>query len=176
MPKINRIDQVPSDKGNYIAGFVDGEGSFYFTARPRKDFPSGWKFSLAFNISQNEEMILNICKKYFGCGQIREAEAGKYILEINNKKNLENFIIPFFQRFSFLSTKKKYEFAVFQRFFKQLDLPICNENDLQIILKFRKELSKYRKDRSKNTDEQILQTYIYPSSPSLPLCDKDRAH
>jgi len=61
MNKITHINQVPPDKGYYIAGFVDGEGSFYISARKRDDYPSGWRFTLHFNISNQDLAVLEIC-------------------------------------------------------------------------------------------------------------------
>jgi len=97
MNKITHINQVPPDKGYYIAGFVDGEGSFYMSARKRDDYPSGWRFTLHFNISNQDLAVLEICRKYLGCGTIRETRPGFYTLEVESRKHL--------RLLSFLSSK-----------------------------------------------------------------------
>ena len=64
--------KIPSDLGNYLAGFTDGEGSFNVSFRQRKDYKIPWKISLCFNISQKDQVILYQFKKHLKCGSIRE--------------------------------------------------------------------------------------------------------
>jgi len=46
------VELIPEDTGWYLAGFTDGEGSFNVsTINRNKDFKTGWKISLSFNIS-----------------------------------------------------------------------------------------------------------------------------
>ena len=56
--------QIPSDLGNYLAGFTDGEGSFNVSFRERKDCKIPLKISLAFNVSQKDTVILHLFKKH----------------------------------------------------------------------------------------------------------------
>ena len=159
MTKIYNVAQVPSEKGYYIAGFVDGEGSFFLSSRPRSDYPTGWKFSANFNVSNKDRLILEICKQFFGCGKIRESRPDFYCLEVSDTKILKEFLIPFFTRFSFLSNKKKYEFSIFQSILNKLDSGIHTESDLLDILDLRKKLGKYRIQRITHTDQHILDAY-----------------
>ena len=100
--------QVPSDLGNYLAGFTDGEGSFHIIFRKRKDYKIPWKISLAFNISQKDPVILSQFKKHLKCGSLRERKNdGLWYYEVTNFNAIQNNIIPFFNRFRFLSAKKK---------------------------------------------------------------------
>jgi hypothetical protein len=57
--------QIPSDLGNYLAGFADGEGSFNVSFRKREDYKIPWKISLAFNVSQKDPVILNLIQEAF---------------------------------------------------------------------------------------------------------------
>ena len=66
------LKQIPSDLGNYLAGFTDGEGSFNVSFRKRKDYKIPWKISLSFSISQKDPVILSQFKKHLKCGRIRE--------------------------------------------------------------------------------------------------------
>ena len=105
--------QIPSDLGNYLAGFTDGEGSFNVSFRKREDYKIPWKISLCFNISQKDQVILSIFKKHLKCGTIRKRKNdGIWYYEVTNFTAIQTNIIPFFNRFGFLSAKKK------KRFFK----------------------------------------------------------
>jgi hypothetical protein len=162
MTKITEINQVPPEKGYYIAGFVDGEGSFYISARKRTDYPSGWRFEAHFNVSNQDLAVLEICKKYFGCGQIRQTRPGFYTLEIEKRDTIRTFIIPFFKRFGFLSNKKKAEFRIFQQAFDLLEKGISTSEDLQQLLALRQSLNQYRKTRITNKDDIILESFKFP--------------
>jgi len=159
MTKIHLIKHVPRDKGFYIAGFVDGEGSFFLSARPRTDYPTGWKFSPTFSVGNSDLVVLELCKQYLGCGKIRETRPKFYILEVADRGVLERFIIPFFTRFRFLSTKKKQEFRVFQATLHQVKQGIHTLQDLDELLALRKELGKLRQNRITHTDDMIRSTF-----------------
>lgn len=146
--------------GHYIAGFVDGEGSFYMTARPRKDFPTGWKFDLGFNISNNDRRVLNYCQSHLRCGTIRESRPGSYVLEVADKAILFGLICPFFHEYRFRSDKKLYEFFIFEKILNRLIAgPIQTQAHLNEILILRKQLSKYRIQKFKNLDDEIQTTF-----------------
>src|ERR1700691_6529984 len=46
------LDQIPCDLGNWVAGFVDGEGSFNVPIRRERDRGLPWRVSLSVNVSQ----------------------------------------------------------------------------------------------------------------------------
>jgi hypothetical protein len=161
--KATHISEVPPDKGHYIAGFVDGEGSFYISARVRHDYPTRWKFELHFNISNRDKVVLEICKKYIGCGTIRETERGEgsYVLEVQDRKKLREFVIPFFSRFGFLSNKKRFEFRIFQEALVLLDNGIGTSAELSVFLRLREKLNQLRKTNITNTDAIILKSFVF---------------
>ena len=90
------IDQIDPAIGNYIAGFVDGEGSFMLKFRPREDFSTGWKVSLAFNVSQKDEVILALLKRHIGCGTMFQKGGGVWMYEVDNLNGLRDHVVPFF--------------------------------------------------------------------------------
>lgn len=170
--------------GSYIAGFVDGEGSFYTSLRQRSDFECNWKFDLCFTIANNDPQVLLFCKKHLGCGEIRQTtpslaerkkvaemplsskriketekfkQSEKFVYEISALNKLEKYIIPFFTKHPFVSTKKRYEFRVFKLLVKLFkEYPSKNSKEfLDRFLKLRKALGKYRTEKLKNTDEVI---------------------
>jgi hypothetical protein len=104
---------IPSEIGWYLAGFTDGEGSFNVSFRPREDYGAPWKVSLCFNISQRDEVILALFKRHLGCGTMRQRADGVWYYEVNNLTAILENVIPFFERFHFLSAKKKRDFAKF---------------------------------------------------------------
>ena len=107
--------KVPREIGYYIAGFADGEGSFNVSFRPRSDYRMPWKVSLCFNISQRDEVILALVKRHLQCGTMRRRKDGVWYYEVNNLKAIQENVIPFFNRFCFLSAKKKRDFAKFKQ-------------------------------------------------------------
>ena len=106
---------VPINIGHYLAGFADGEGSFNVSFRPRADYPTPWKVSLCFNVSQRDEVILALFKRHLGCGTMRQRLDGVWYYEVNNLTAIRESVIPFFDHFGFLSAKKKRDFAKFKR-------------------------------------------------------------
>jgi LAGLIDADG endonuclease len=110
-----RINRVPPNIGNYLAGFTDGEGSFNVSFRPREDYPVPWKISLSFNVSQKDRVILALFKRYLGCGTLRGRPDGVWYYETTNLTALTENVLPFFERFPFLSAKKKRDFGKFKQ-------------------------------------------------------------
>ncbi len=109
------LKKIPDQIGYYIAGFTDGEGSFNVVFRPRKEFSTGWKISLCFNVSQKDKVILTLLKRYLQCGTLRQRKDGIWYYEVNNIESIRNNIIPFFNKFHFLSAKKKRDFSKFKQ-------------------------------------------------------------
>jgi hypothetical protein len=151
--------KIPSDLGNYLAGFADGEGSFNVSFRKRKDYKDykiPWKISLSFNVSQKDPVILSQFKKHLECGSLRERkDDGVWYYEVTNFNAIQNNVIPFFKRFNFLSAKKKRDFSKFQKIAKLI------ETKDHLTIKGIKEILKIRKDmndggKRKYSDEEIL--------------------
>src|SRR5262249_48129758 len=58
----------------YIAGFVDGEGSFHVAVCRNAGTTLGWQLVPEVHVSQNAERreVLDLIQERFGCGRIRE--------------------------------------------------------------------------------------------------------
>ncbi len=106
---------VPPSIGYYFAGFVDGEGSFNLSFRLRKDYTLPWKVSLCLNVSQKDQVILALLKTHLQCGTLRYKSDGVWFFEVNNLNSIRDNVVPFFDRFGFLSAKKKRDFSIFKR-------------------------------------------------------------
>ena len=148
--------QIPSNIGNYLAGFTDGEGSFHVCFRKRKDYKIPWKISLSFNVSQKDPVILSHFKKHLKCGSLRERKHdGVWYYEVTNFNAIQNNVIPFFRRFGFLSAKKKRDFSKFQKIAKLIETKDHLTIDgMKEILKIRKEMNDGGK--RKYSDQEIL--------------------
>ena len=142
--------------GYYLAGFADGEGSFNVNFRKRNDYKLPWKVSLCFNISQREKVILTMFKKHLRCGTMRQRKDGVWYYEVNNLDSIIENVIPFFERFRFLSQKKKRDFAKFKkiaRLMKWENAHLTPEGIKQ-ILRIREDMNDGRK--RKYSQQEIL--------------------
>jgi len=107
--------KIPREKGYYLAGFADGEGSFMVVVRKREDYKIPWKISVCFNVSQKDRVILSQFKRYLQCGTLRMREDGIWYYEVNNFRAIVENVIPFFEKYRFLSSKKKNDFRIFKQ-------------------------------------------------------------
>jgi hypothetical protein len=107
------LKNIPSYIGSYLSGFADGEGSFNVSLR-KKDYSTGWQISPVFNVSQRDRTILALFKRWLGCGTLRSRKDGVIYYEVSNLSSLKDRVIPFFQKFKFLSASKKTNFRIFR--------------------------------------------------------------
>jgi len=109
----NWLDRIPCDLGNWVAGFVDGEGSFNVPIRRERDRGLPWRVSLSFNVSQiGEEAPLRL-QQIFDLGTVRGRGDGVYYFEVTKPTDLDARVFPFFERFP-LRTPKRDDLAVFR--------------------------------------------------------------
>lgn len=165
------VKRVPARLGWYLAGFTDGEGSFNVSFRPRANYVFPWKISLCFNISQRDPVILSLFKRHLECGTMRQRRDGVWYYEVNNLHAILDNVIPFFQRFDFLSAKKKRDFAKFVQLAEILkEGRHRTRADIEMILAIRSDMNDGGK--RKYTDEMILARFenpqrLYAGPPEL---------
>ena len=106
--------------GSYIAGFVDGEGSFHIAFQRRADLKFGWQAIPEFHVSQNytSRNVLEEIMETLQCGYVKANDAaGKrdkcHVYVVRDRKDLARKIIPFFDRFK-LRTEKRNDFKTFK--------------------------------------------------------------
>ena len=106
--------------GNYIAGFVDGEGSFHIAFQKRPDLKFGWQAVPEFHVSQNftSRKVLEGIQETLQCGYIKANDAaGKrdktLVYVVRDRNDLLRKIIPFFERYP-LQTEKQKDFETFR--------------------------------------------------------------
>lgn len=155
----NWLKKIKPDIGNYIAGFTDGEGSFNISMIKRQDYIRKWKVLASFNISQKDRVILQTIKNIFGCGTLRERSDGVVYFEVTDILSLKEKVIPFFNRFRFLSTNKKKNFHIFS----EIVILMANKEHLSMngfrkIVKLREILNKGKgRKRKYNLSELIAE-------------------
>lgn len=151
------VHNIPDAIGYYLAGFTDGEGSFHVAFRKRQDYKLPWKVSLCFNVSQKDKVVLEFFQTYLECGTMRQRQDGIWYYEVNNLSDLLQKVIPFFERFQFLSSKKARDFAKF----KELVRLISKGEHLSVVglkrvLEIRQTMNDGGAERRKYTDAEIL--------------------
>ena len=116
---ISRKDWVRMD-GQYIAGFVDGEGSFHVAFQRRLDLKFGWQAVPEFHVNQNfmSRRVLEGIQSTLQCGYIKSNDAvGKrdktLVYVVRDRKDLLQKVIPFFEKFP-LQTEKRKDFGSFR--------------------------------------------------------------
>ena len=102
----------------YIAGFVDGEGSFHVAVQRNPSTRVGFQLVPEFHVSQAPErrQILDLIAQRLGCGRIRENHRGSsdttLVFVVRKRDDLLRRVIPFFEAQPLLSSKHQ-EFVVF---------------------------------------------------------------
>jgi LAGLIDADG endonuclease len=157
------VSQIPDSFGYYFAGFVDGEGSFNLSFRRRSDYSLPWKVSLCLNVSQKDKVILALLKHHLGCGTIRFKSDDVWFFEVNNLTAIRENVIPFFDRFGFLSAKKKRDFAIFKQMAEIMNQGGHLRRDgIVELLKLRREMNDGGKLRY--SEDEILAAFDNPES------------
>ena len=105
-------DGVPRDLGHYVAGFVDGEGSFNVPIRRSRDRGMPWRVGLSFNVSQVGSEMPRLLRDAFGVGTVCGRGDGVYYYEVTRVDELEATVFPFFDRFP-LRSKKATDLQIF---------------------------------------------------------------
>jgi LAGLIDADG endonuclease len=103
----------------YVAGFVDGEGSFHVAVQRNPSTRLHWQLVPEFRVSQDvsRAQILDLVRLRIGCGSIRENHRGSksdhtMVLVVRKRTDLLEKVIPFFEKNPLLSCKQK-EFLTF---------------------------------------------------------------
>ena len=150
---------IPEKIGWYISGFVDGEGSFNVSLRKKSDYRVGWQPVLSFNVSQREKTILTLMKRHFGCGIIKKRKDGLHSYDVTNPKAIQEIIIPFFEKYRFLSANKKKNFSLFKRIVKLMaEKKHLEPKGFRELLEIRKKLNKGKGRTRKYTLENVLES------------------
>jgi LAGLIDADG endonuclease len=177
----------------WIAGFVDGEGCFYFyigkqTLKGKKS--TTWLLNPSLEIAQNthETAILELIKSYFNCGRIKPSrknnslEQAKLIRSVShyvvsNMSDITNIIIPFFDKYSLL-TSKSLDYQDWKRLIElKISKAHLNENGIEKMQQIKAGMNSGRVNyppfnccRSSHLNSLLLALSIDPKSVILNSC------
>ena len=111
---ISRKDLRHEELGFFLAGFVEGEGSFNISLRRKADYKVSWQVVMSFNVSQKDPTILYLIQKELGCGIIKVRKIDNlYSFDVTKPKDIIQKVIPYFQKFPMLSVSKQKNFSIF---------------------------------------------------------------
>lgn len=140
---ISRKDLNQEHLGYFLAGFVEGEGSFNVSLRKKSDYKVGWQVVMSFNVSQKDPSILMLLQKQLDCGIIKiRRKDNLHSFDVTNPQDIIHKIIPYFYKFPVLSSSKKTNFAIFCKIAKLMDKgEHRNWKGLRKILKLREKIN-----------------------------------
>ena len=150
----------------YISGYVNGEGCFSVSILKNKTSKSGWQIFPEFVITQGKKSLpaLEIFQKYFECGKIfvnKRYDNHKehlYRYCVRAIKNLEEKIIPFFQK-NQLKTFKSNDFLIFCKILKLIKKGShLNHEGITSIAKLIETMNRKKKSRFLESSETKRQT------------------
>ncbi len=149
------LNEVPNDLGHYIAGFVDGEGSFNVPIRRSADRGLPFRVSLSFNVSQLGPEAPRLLRSVFGAGTARGRGDGVWYFEVTKPEELEVRVFPFFDRFP-LRLAKSRDLEVF----RQITTMVQQGRHLSVegfieVLALRAPMNRGGKRR--RTDEELIE-------------------
>lgn len=111
---ISRKDLSREELGFYLAGFVEGEGSFNVSLRRKPDYKVSWQVVMSFNVSQKDPTILYLLQEELGCGIIKIRKIDNlFSYDTTNPKDIIQKVIPYFQKYPLISDSKQKNFFIF---------------------------------------------------------------
>ncbi len=158
------MDKLP---GDYIAGFVDGEGCFALKfirsiryERKNKPIYFYWDIEFAILLRGDDKEILEKIQNTLDCGKISMSKRGSVRYSVNDINDLTTKIVPFFEEYS-LRAKKKHDFKLWkeglliliknrQKSMKRLSTQVgfskiqWNPKDLDRLKEIHLEMKKYK--------------------------------
>ncbi|MBU0458492.1 LAGLIDADG family homing endonuclease [Patescibacteria group bacterium] len=104
---------------DYIAGLVDGEGSFTFRINTNPSRRNRVEPRFYLKLKAEDKDLLDALKDFFNCGKVyiqrdrRPRHSLCYRFEVWNKTDLIEIIIPFFKKNSLRSPSRIRDFNIF---------------------------------------------------------------
>ena len=139
----NQQGRLNRELSYYIAGFVDGEGSFHVAVQRSKFVSLGWQVIPEFHVSQHEmsRHVLELIQSVLGCGNLKANHKHNpsdktWVLVVRSREDLLGKVIPFFEEFKLRTTKRE-DFHKFTQIVRAMSagehlLPAGLKNILQI--------------------------------------------
>ena len=154
------LKAIPIEIGWYLAGFVDGEGSFNVSLRKKSEYRIEWQVVLMFNVSQRDITNLVLLKKHLGCGILIQRKDGVHYYVVGNYRAIQERVIPFFEKFHFFSSSKKKNFSLFRQITNLVgEGGHLHPEGLQKILALREKLNEGRGRKRKYNQSDVIINY-----------------
>ena len=106
---VSGADNQQERLNSYIAGYVDGEGSFSVSVQRNRSCRIGFQLVPEFHVSQNGDraQVLELIRQQLGCGYIKpnSKRDRALVLVVRDRTALVERVIPFFERNPLLSAK-----------------------------------------------------------------------
>jgi len=173
--------KIPNDLGNWVAGFVDGEGSFNVPIRRELDRGLPWRVSLSFNVSQLGRSLPSLLQGTFEAGTVRDRGDGVFYFEVTRPQTLEERVFPFFDRFPLRGSKAN-DLRVFREITRLVQSGAhLSASGIESILELRGPMNRGG-NRRRSDDEIIAILRDWESSetirraPSMKQRDEDMVH
>ena len=97
----------------FLAGFVDGEGSFCVSIKKHPSTKFGWQIDPAFYLYQHEEnrWYLELVKKFFHGGSIhcKSSPYNVFTYCLKGVRNMDEKILPFFQKYKLMTKRQSFD-------------------------------------------------------------------
>jgi LAGLIDADG endonuclease len=155
------VEAIPESLGSFLSGFALGEASFHARMSASCRLQQEWRISAAFNVSQHDRAPLELLRETLGCGTFRKAGNDGWYWEVNSLPDIEQRVVPFFERFPLVGSKAS-DFDRFKEAVRLLAKPIMSDPEYIRVLSLREGMNRGGKRR--HTMERILRDYT-PSSP-----------
>mgnify|MGYP005863503823 CR=1 FL=1 len=150
---------------DWIAGFVDGEGTFSVSIFRNRTMSQGWQVFPEFVVTQGIRGLdaLKTIRGHFGCGKIyinrrkdnHREDVAKYC--VRSLKDLSEVIIPFFEEHRLVTAKKR-DFAKFARIVALMRDGRHHEPEgLMIIASIAESMNRRKKSEFLESSETIRQ-------------------
>ena len=136
----------------FVAGFTAGEGSFYsypYKTKNRRQKAVSIAFEIKLNIADSD--ILFKIKDMFDCGHIYFAEhttqkglvCKSVSYSIRDKQDLNNKIIPFFDKYNMFNSKKQISYLKWKQCMKLvIDKKHLTEEGFELLKQLSKKINK----------------------------------
>ena len=160
----------------YLAGFVDGEGSFHVAVQRNPSTKLQWQLVPEFHVSQNKERreVLDLLMQRLGCGRIQENHRGSsdksLVFVVRRRSDLLRQVIPFFEMQPLLSSKQQ-EFLVFAQIVRAMAAGAhLNESGFRGLVELAVSMNgggRYRRVYGAEMVSRILRDHMPNTHPGL---------
>ena len=124
---------------DYVLGLVDGEGSFNVRVNPNKNRRAKVELKFSLKLRHQDKEILNELQSFFECGNVyiqrdkRENHALCYRFEVQNRKEIIEKIIPFFESNLPKLPSRKTDFELFRQIAELSQKDILDFEKIQFL-------------------------------------------